>query len=605
MVKKVAQRAVAAGLTGIMAFGAVAPAAMADYYTPTNTGEYWNVRYTIGGEDAADHWKRIYGSDRYGTMKAIVNAYAKRKAWYATGKKDAYQQYNVAVVASGENFPDALAANGLAGSLDCPVILTKKGALSSQAKELLDNLNVQSVFIMGGTAAVSQEVEDAIKAMNIAVARVAGADRQATSVAAFKLIDGNWYKNTGSRDLIIATGENYADALSISPYAYRVGAPIILTKADGTLTDEAVDAIAANPYIERVIIVGGKDAVKASVVDAVDKYDKYGRRDFEFVRLGGDTRYQTSAIIADWEVYEWYGNNAYGDFDFDTCYIATGENFPDALAGGQLAGGDHLTDKFTFAPLLLVKDGDTTAESVIADEIGKWWNSYGNDTYLITEPIYDKYLAIDHNWFYDSDGNQIPYLWNDPWYGTGNDYYVAADIIDNAIGLTPVGATLTPTVINDVANGTFTIYRDLGNVQDSNFYGYILGGPEAVSNDKVKSLDAAVQDNAGSDKLAIVDTNGDKLRNATVVSGLDVKGAPWRDGNLYALEYDTSRNGVDRYNIKMFEGGRWKRWNEGFYAYAIPAGTAITDTPWNSAFDWWPIFENSTTWVISGANYIF
>jgi putative cell wall-binding protein len=180
-------------------------------------GNYWledvaNVAAPING---LKFWKRISGSDRYGTMQEIVKAYAQYKAWFANNDDvKGYAHFDIAVVASGENYPDALAANGLAGSLQAPVILTKKGALSSQAKSLLENMTVQTVFIMGGTNSVSQQVEDEIKALHIATVRVAGEDRQGTSLAAYKLIDGNWYKNSGARDLIVATGSSYADALS-------------------------------------------------------------------------------------------------------------------------------------------------------------------------------------------------------------------------------------------------------------------------------------------------------------------------------------------------------------------------------------------------------
>ena len=66
--------------------------------------------------------------------------------------------------------------------------------------------------------------------MGIAITRVSGADRASTSVATMKLTRSI---NSCSDTVVIATGYNFADSLSISPYAYRMGTPIILTDKDG------------------------------------------------------------------------------------------------------------------------------------------------------------------------------------------------------------------------------------------------------------------------------------------------------------------------------------------------------------------------------------
>ena len=188
---KIAQRAVAAGLSGLMAFGAAAPAALA--YNK-NAFKYVSTNDT----DSSDHWKRIGGADRYATMKKVVEAYneAEVNLWWTLRKgtktDQVWNYHSTAVLASGDNFPDALAANGLAGYLtneqlvvhgalntngSVPVILTKAGTLSAEAKDLIKQMQVQNVIIMGGTAAVSQDVEDAINKMGIGTSRVAGADR--------------------------------------------------------------------------------------------------------------------------------------------------------------------------------------------------------------------------------------------------------------------------------------------------------------------------------------------------------------------------------------------------------------------------------------------
>jgi putative cell wall-binding protein len=611
MVKKMAQRAIVAGLSGLMTISAVAPAAMA-----APAGNYWldagvNVGEPITG---TRYWKRISGADRYGTMEAIVKAFSQYKAWFAT-KTDAkgYAHFDIAVIASGENYPDALAANGLAGSLQAPVILTKKDTLSSQAKSLLQNLTVQTVFIMGGTNSVSQKVEDEIKNLHIATVRVAGEDRQATSLAAYKLIDGNWYKNSGARDLIVATGASYADALSISPYAYRIGAPILLTNADGTLSDEALDEIAKNNYIERVVILGGKDSVKASVIDAIDKYDKYGRRNFEFVRLGGANRYATSALIAEWEIEEWYANKAFGDFSFRTCYVATGENYPDALVGGQLAGG-FWNDTYIPAPLLLTKDGDSTADKLIDKEI-EWDAAQFN--ICIDERDYNNY--INNNVWTDSD-----YMFADAWYGTKNEYFVNADRLMWGADVNTLfnGSVLTIDPIsikgadeNNLNENGGWIYRNLGILGDDNFYGYILGGENSVSKKKAEELDKVVKD-----AIDIDDVISNSPTEYTGVVWFDAEEAKkfstleqfwwnaWQSGfwttDYFKLEFDRTINGVDRWIVKAQFNNKWQRVN-GIYAYAYNYDAPrVGDNGPRKATDWLIMGETYTEDLFNDASWM-
>jgi putative cell wall-binding protein len=501
MVNKVAQRAIAAGLAGMMSFGAVAPAAMA---LDNWTGAWWNVT-DLSSDEGLDYFKRIAGTDRYGTMKKIVE-----KSYNVTGDK--WWNAPVAVIASGENFPDALAANGLAGALNngegAPVILTKKGSLSSEAKTLLKNLQVQTVYIMGGTAAVSEATENAIRDMHIATIRVAGADRQATSVQAFNLIDGNWYKQHGTHSVIIATGANYADALSIAPFAYATGTPIILTKADGTLTDEAVKAIKANDEIYQIIVVGGTAAVSDSVFSALGtytgSYKDYYDKVYIPVRIAGADRYATSANIADWEVnyaletLPYTKDFVWADFSYAWTFVATGENFPDALAGGQLAGGKwYVKDAYTntdkthlaHSPILLTKDGNNTADMVIAKNLNSWngaYTAYEVDAYNLTSGTFKQYLQ---NMAEKYVGNTA----KDYYKASKKDYRLALnyDVEDGFYSV----STTDPYDFFKSDQILYVSYDHAARTKDNTFHGIIFGGQAAVSKAKAKELDQTVKDN--------------------------------------------------------------------------------------------------------------
>jgi putative cell wall-binding protein len=155
--------------------------------------------------------------------------------------------------------------------------------------------------------------------MGIAVNRIAGATRQATSLELAKAV----YQLNGAPDtVIVASGYGFADALSIGPWAYASKTPILLTTAEGNLTEDEVSFI-KSAGISKVIIVGGENAVSKAVEDQVG--------DIDLERLGGATRYDTSKLIAQWSLN-------HGMSLSEVC-VVSGLNFPDALAGAALAGG--------------------------------------------------------------------------------------------------------------------------------------------------------------------------------------------------------------------------------------------------------------------------
>lgn len=259
--------------------------------------------------------ERLGGATRYQTMEQIVDAGFTRSDW--------------AVVATADNFPDALSSSALAGTRACPVLLTSGRDLTSETASEIARLGVRNVYLMGGEAAVSAGVESSLRSLGVGVVRVAGTDRVATSVNALKEVRA---AGSVSDTIIVATGAKFADTLSIGPWAYDSRSPVVLAKADGTLSSEAVSAIKADPYVKKIVLVGGTAAVSDAVRSQLGGY--------EFVRLAGDDRYETSAKVAEWVT-------GVKGLTWKRPVVATGENFPDALAGAALAGGQR-------SPLLLV-----------------------------------------------------------------------------------------------------------------------------------------------------------------------------------------------------------------------------------------------------------
>ena len=133
---------------------------------------------------------RLSGITRYDTMSRIVDTVFPKSA-------------STVVVASGENYPDALAASGFAGVLDAPILMTDPQYLSNQTKDQISRLKPERIIIIGGQNAVSGNVEQSL-AQYATVQRIGGVTRSDT---ALKLYDSDVQgeKNWG-RTAIVVTG---------------------------------------------------------------------------------------------------------------------------------------------------------------------------------------------------------------------------------------------------------------------------------------------------------------------------------------------------------------------------------------------------------------
>lgn len=265
---------------------------------------------------------RLAGSTRYETAGLLFD-------------QGDWQQGGTIVLASGANYPDALAASALAGDLNAPIMLTDPNGLSSETEWRIQSLKPTHVYIIGGNAAVSADVEHRVTQLagsGASIKRIAGDTRYDTSLKVASSV------SNPSDTVIVTTGTNYADALSISPYAFATGSPVVLSNPSSGLSDSALKVIKDAGY-KKAVVVGGASAVPALVTSQL-KAQGIG----SVTRLSGDTRYETSAKIAEFELAANVG------FTVDGALLATGQNFPDALAAGAVSG-KRLT------PLLLVDPG--------------------------------------------------------------------------------------------------------------------------------------------------------------------------------------------------------------------------------------------------------
>ena len=184
---------------------------------------------------------------------------------------------NVAELASGENYPDALSMTSMAVKDNAPILLTKKDSIPSYTKQALAEWDIETIKIAGLDEAISNNVEKqikngfAIEANNKKdsnvydgaklVSRFGGKDRYETSTVIAK----ESYPN--SKLGVYATGEKFPDALIAGNYAGRKKAPVLLVKKD-TLP-ESVKKYTANSKIEKATIIGGSKAVSDNVIEFI------------------------------------------------------------------------------------------------------------------------------------------------------------------------------------------------------------------------------------------------------------------------------------------------------------------------------------------------
>lgn len=158
---------------------------------------------------------RISGSDRYGT--SIATSQVLWKAGSCT----------MAIVVTGENWPDALSAGPLAACYNAPVYLVRKYSLPTGLVTEMKRVGVRNVTILGSTAAVGSSVETALRGQGFTITRIYGSDRYATAAAVSHKMQG--LAETSSR-AFLASGEDYRDAMACSSYAANDRAPILLTR---------------------------------------------------------------------------------------------------------------------------------------------------------------------------------------------------------------------------------------------------------------------------------------------------------------------------------------------------------------------------------------
>jgi hypothetical protein len=198
----------------------------------------------------------------------------------------------------------------------------------------LRRLRATDAIVVGSIGAVPLIVQEELGREGLDVRRIAGDSRVDTAALIAREL------GTPDGRVIVASGASFADALAVAPYAAAERLPIILTERDA-LPADAVAALRAIGATE-TLVVGGAAVVSDAVLAAVPAG----------TRIAGVDRFATAIAVAE----HW----AERGMDLQTVHVATGRDFPDALAAGPLAG-------LATGPLLLVEGRDADAADAVYD----------------------------------------------------------------------------------------------------------------------------------------------------------------------------------------------------------------------------------------------
>lgn len=251
--------------------------------------------------------ERIAGENRYETAVKISQA-----GWDSS---------DYVILARGDDFPDALSGTVLATKYQAPMLITNPASLNQLTASEIKRLKPKDIIVLGTDDAISHSVVEELTSEcgipNQRIHRLGGRDRYETS-----LLIAEWVGS--SESAIIATGEDFPDALSSSSLASSQTMPIILINGSQQNLNQQYQEKMKKLNIKNTIIAGDSLAVSSEIEEWLKN------NNFNPLRLGGEDRYETSIKIVQYIIDHQY-------LYPESIFMTTGENFPDSLTAVPLA----------------------------------------------------------------------------------------------------------------------------------------------------------------------------------------------------------------------------------------------------------------------------
>lgn len=179
---------------------------------------------------------RVGGNDRFGTAAFVSNELG-------------YSE--TAVVAFGYDFPDALAVAPYAAQHGYPILLTETDSIPDATGFALQD--VENTYVIGGAGVISEELT--FKNGK----RLAGDTRYDTAAAIYKEFQGP------TSYAVVATGQDFADALTGSVFAAINEVPLLLVKKEEL--PQQTKGLVTESGLKHFMVLGGEGAVESTVVE--------------------------------------------------------------------------------------------------------------------------------------------------------------------------------------------------------------------------------------------------------------------------------------------------------------------------------------------------
>jgi len=295
------------GITEVGAF--VAPEGSnfwgVEYWTSPTTGE----DYVLASDRNTGLWVLSYEPEmqpesvtvRISGAGRIETAVEVSRASYETGTAGAV------VLARADVFADALAGTPLAIDVDAPILLTDSDTLhplvESELARVLPETGTPTVYLLGGTVALDQPVEDRLDELGYDTVRYGGLNRFATAA----IIADEGLDNPDT--LLLANGGDFPDAVSAGAAAGHADGAVLLTSG-ADMAPETAAYLEAHP-VEARTAIGGSAA----------------QADPDATAIVGANRVATAVMVAE----SFFPSPA-------VVGLATAGDFADGLTGGAMVG---------------------------------------------------------------------------------------------------------------------------------------------------------------------------------------------------------------------------------------------------------------------------
>ena len=239
------------------------------------------------------------------------------------------------VLASGEGYADAISSTAISKQLKAPILLTESDSLNSYAKSALDQLNPQNIYVIGGTASISQSIRDELKNDGYNLIELGGKNRYETNL---KVAQQLVKLGVDPSSVMLVSGEGFADSLSAAPIAAAKGQILLLGVNNTETMKSTVDFVKSNN--SKVTVLSTENLINSDIYKELDAVSRIS---------GGSDRFATNINIL---------NQYDSELKSDRIYIANsiGERYADALIAASVAG-------INSAPLVLIGEGDDTSTS--------------------------------------------------------------------------------------------------------------------------------------------------------------------------------------------------------------------------------------------------